>query len=84
VEILIAASGLKVRGEKASWIKLHIAVDPKTQELIAIEVTDDQRTDCTIFPKLIDNSPTKALDILAFNVKPFYFRSQFQLQKKLP
>jgi hypothetical protein len=40
-EILIDSSGLKVRGEGEWNVKLHIAADPKTQELIAIEVTSD-------------------------------------------
>jgi hypothetical protein len=67
VEILIDSSGLKVREEgewkvkmhgnekRRGWIKLHIAANPKTQELIAIEVTDDKVADCTILPKLITN-----------------------------
>jgi IS5 family transposase len=77
VEILIDSSGLKVRGEgewkvkihgnekRRGWIKLHIAVDPKTQELIAIEVTDDKVADCTILPKLIDKAPKTVQKVFA-------------------
>lgn len=47
------------------WIKLHIDVDPKTQEPIAIKGTDDKVADCTIFPKLIDKSPKTVQKVFA-------------------
>ena len=77
VEILIDSSGLKVRGEgewkvkihghekRRGWIKVHVAVDPKTQELIAIEVTDDMVADSTVFPRLIEKSPKTVRTVLA-------------------
>ena len=38
---------MKIHGheKRRGWIKVHLAVDPKTQELIAIEVTDDKVAD---------------------------------------
>ena len=50
---------MKIHGheKRRGWIKVHVAVDPKTQELIAIEVTDDKVADSTVFPKLIEKSP---------------------------
>jgi hypothetical protein len=36
---------------------LHIAVDPKTQELIAIDITDDQIAESCILPKLLEKFP---------------------------
>lgn len=50
---------MKIHGneKRRGWIKLHIAAYPKTQELTALEVTDDKVADCTILPKLIDKAP---------------------------
>ena len=67
LKLAIDSSGLKVRGEgewkvkihgrERGWIKLHIGVDPKTQELIAIEVTDEITADCAVLPSLIAKAP---------------------------
>jgi hypothetical protein len=38
-------------------INLYIAVDPKTQELIAIDIADDQIADSYMLPKLLEKSP---------------------------
>ena len=77
MEILIDSSCLKVRGEGEwkvkihgneklrGWIKLHVAVDPKTQEFIAIEVTDDKVADSSVFPRLIEKSPKTVKTVLA-------------------
>jgi hypothetical protein len=36
---------------------LPIAVDPKTQKLMAIDITDDQIADSCVLPKLLEKSP---------------------------
>jgi hypothetical protein len=71
--VLIDATGIKVYGEgewkvkmhgaskRRKWIKLHIAVDEKTQEIIHLEVTHGHEADCKIGPKIIDNLP-KSVD----------------------
>ena len=76
-DLLIDATGLKVLGEgewkvkihgnekRRGWIKLHIAVDPKTQELVAIEVTDDKTADCMMLPNLVDKAPKSVNKVLA-------------------
>jgi len=53
---------VKIHGneKRRGWIKLQIAIDPKTQELIAKEVIDHKVADSTILPKLIQKS-TKTL-----------------------
>ena len=63
--VLIDASGIKVYGEgewkvkvhgktkRRKWIKLHIAIDAKTQEIIELEVSHGHRADCLVGPKLI-------------------------------
>lgn len=69
VEIAIDSSGLKISGEgewkvkihgkekRRGWIKLHIAVDPKSGELMAIDVTNEKTADNQAFPGLINKSP---------------------------
>jgi len=71
--VLIDATGIKVYGEgewkvkihgaskRRTWIKLHIAVDEKTQEIIHLEITNGHEADCKIGPKIIDNLP-KSVD----------------------
>ncbi len=75
--LVIDSSGLKIHGEgewkvkihgsekRRGWIKLHIAVDPKTQELIAIDITDDQIADSCVLPKLLEKSPKSVKKVLA-------------------
>ena len=45
--------------------KLHIGVDPKTQELIAIEVTDEITADCAVLPSLIAKAPKSLKKVYA-------------------
>lgn len=68
-EMIIDSSGFKILGEgewkvkihgsekRRGWIKLHIGIDPKTQEIIVMEVTDDKVADSAVFPMLIDKAP---------------------------
>ena len=71
--VLLDATGIKVYGEgewkvkmhgvskRRKWIKLHIAVDEKTQEIIRLEVTKGHEADCKVGPKIIENLP-KSVD----------------------
>lgn len=68
LEVAIDSSGLKIMGEgewkvkihgtdkRRSWIKIHIGVDTKTQDLVAIEVTDEKTGDSTVLSRLIDRA----------------------------
>jgi hypothetical protein len=66
VVIAIDSSGIKVtnRGEwmrevwkvHRGWIKVHIAVNVKTKEVVSIEVTDEKVGDSRMFGPLIDQS----------------------------
>jgi IS5 family transposase len=70
--IMLDATGVKVFGEgewkvkihgktkRRKWIKIHIAVDAKTQEIIHLEMTEGTVADCEIGPKLIANCPSSA------------------------
>jgi len=67
--VLIDASGIKVYGEgewkvkvhgtskRRKWIKLHIAIDARSQEIIELEVTHGHRADCAVGPKIIEKLP---------------------------
>ena len=75
--IMLDATGIKVAGEgewkvkihgkskRRKWIKVHIAVDAKTQEIIQLEVTNSHVADCSVGPKLIENCPSAAKLYLA-------------------
>jgi|TARA_B100001964_G_scaffold113760_1_gene126888 hypothetical protein len=67
--VLIDASGIKVYGEgewkvkihgaakRRKWIKLHIAIDAKSQEIVNLEVTHGHKADCSVGPALIERLP---------------------------
>ena len=64
--IAVDSTGIKVtnRGEwmrekwkiHRGWIKVHLAVDVKTKEIVAIEVTDERVSDGSKFNSLIDQA----------------------------
>ena len=72
VTIAVDSSGIKVsnRGEwighkwkvKRGFIKVHIAVDTKTKQIIAMEITKEEVSDRRMFKRLIDDSASK-LDV---------------------
>lgn len=65
-DIVIDSTGLKVFGEgewkarkhgvskRRSWRKLHIAIDPKTGEVVAEELTGNDRHDADLVEPIID------------------------------
>jgi IS5 family transposase len=75
--ILLDATGIKVSGEgewkvkihgktkRRKWIKVHIAIDEKTQEILHLEITDGHTADCKVGPKLISQCPATAEVYLA-------------------
>ncbi len=75
--IMLDATGIKVFGEgewkvkmhgktkKRKWIKIHIAVDANTQEILQLEMTEGTVADCKIGPKLIKECPKSAKVYLA-------------------
>jgi IS5 family transposase len=77
MEIAIDSSGLKIMGEgewkvkihgadkHRSWIKIHIGVDTQTQDLVAIEVTDEKTGDATVLPRIIDKARKGVKRVLA-------------------
>jgi hypothetical protein len=71
VTIAVDSSGIKVsnRGEwmhkkwkvKRGFIKIHIAVDTKTKQILAIEVTREDVGDGRMLRRLVDGSSSKAV-----------------------
>ena len=70
--ILLDATGVKIFGEgewkvkihgkskRRKWIKIHIAIDARTQEILELEMTDGKVADCAVGPKLITKCPNSA------------------------
>lgn len=99
-DLVIDSSGLKIYGEgewkdkvhrthtRKSWIKLHIAVDPRSQEIIAAVVTDEYKADCVVLPDLVKRSPRSVRKIStdgAYDKKTVYeFLSQHHLDSCIP
>lgn len=64
-DLVIDGSGIKVYGEgewkveqhgrekKKKWKKIHVAIDPETQELILTDVTDKDKHDSTMLPPFL-------------------------------
>jgi hypothetical protein len=64
--IVIDSTGLKVYGEgewkvrshgigkRRTWRKLHLAVDVDSQEIIAVQLTENSVGDCEVLPDLLD------------------------------
>jgi len=71
VTIAVDSSGIKVsnRGEwlhkkwkvKRGFIKIHIAVDTKTKQILAIEVTKEDVGDGRMLKQLVDSSASRAV-----------------------
>lgn len=67
--VLIDATGIKVCGEgewkvkvhgktkRRKWIKLHIGLDEKTQEVVSLAVTSGNVADCKAGKEIISNLP---------------------------
>ena len=73
--VLIDASGVKVFGEgewkrkihgvgrPRQWVKLHIAVDEESQEVVAEVLTDSRTADCAMLSSLLDAGP-KSIEVV--------------------
>jgi len=71
IDIVVDSTGLKVFGEgewkmrthgkskRRTWRKLHLAVDPQTQEIVADDLTDNATDDAAEAPVLLDKVPNK-------------------------
>lgn len=73
VHIVVDSTGLKVYGEgewkvrkhgigkRRTWRKLHLAVDESNNQIMAAELTGNEKRDSEVFEKLADKSKSKKL-----------------------
>jgi Transposase DDE domain. len=71
IDIVVDSTGLKVFGEgewkvkkhgwakHRTWRKLHLAIDPETQEIVADDLTDNATDDAAEVPELLEKVPNK-------------------------
>ena len=76
-DLVIDASGVKIYGEgewkvkihgasnHRKWLKLHIAMDPVSQEVVAVEVTESNVADSTMLKPLIEKAPRSIRKVVA-------------------
>ncbi|TES83441.1 MAG: IS5 family transposase [Hadesarchaea archaeon] len=91
VVIAVDASGIKVtnRGEwrrelwggksKRGYLKIHVAVDVKTGQILAMEVTDDRTGDSRKFKSLVERASERANVKLALADSAYDSRENFNL-----
>jgi len=91
VVIAIDASGIKVtnRGEwrrelwggksKRGYLKIHVAVDVKTGQILAMEITDDRTGDSRKFKSLVERASERANVKLALADSAYDSRENFNL-----
>lgn len=91
VVIAINASGIKVtnRGEwrrelwggksKRGYLKIHVAVDVKTGQILAMEITDDRTGDSRKFKSLVERASERANVKLALADSAYDSRENFNL-----
>jgi IS5 family transposase len=77
LNLLVDASGVKVYGEgewkvkvhgasrRRSWVKLHIGVDAKSQEIVALKVTHGNVGDSKALPDLVTRCPRRPQRVIA-------------------
>ncbi len=59
------------KSKRRTWRKLHLMIDPETQEIIADELTTNGAHDTKPVPKMLDkvNSPVKSFTATAFSTQ---------------
>lgn len=91
--VILDASGMKVVGEgewkikihgkskPRKWIKIHVAIDAKTQEIVAEVTTESNVADCRMTELLLDQVPDSVDEVIADGA---YDRTQSReaIQKK--
>ncbi len=77
VDLVIDASGIKVYGEgewkvkvhgtskQAKWLKLHVGMDPSSQEIITFKVTNGYVSDSRMLPEIVGKAPRTVRRVVA-------------------
>ena len=50
-------------GRRRAWRKLHLGVDERTKEIVAVEVTPSRVHDCRLLPALLDQIPGRIVQV---------------------
>ena len=73
--VVVDATGLRVygsgewhvrkhrHGRRRAWRKLHLGVDERTKEIVAVEVTPSRVHDCRLLPVLLDQIPGRIVQV---------------------
>lgn len=73
--ISLDSTGLKTHGQgewnrkkhkqrdRREWVKMHLAVDNESMQIIAVESTGDHVHDCEVFDTLIDSIYSKLIKL---------------------
>ena len=73
--VVVDATGLRVygsgeghvrkhrHGRRRAWRKLHLGVDERTKEMVAVEVTPSRVHDCRLLPALLDQIPGRIVQV---------------------
>lgn len=74
--IVLDSSGLKLygpgewlafkhrEGKRRKWLKLHVALDPATQEVVCAEVTDANESDAAVGERLVKRLPKTVREVI--------------------
>jgi transposase len=74
--IVLDSSGLKLygpgewlafkhrEGRRRKWVKLHVALDPATQEVICAEVTDANESDALVGARIVKRLPKSVREVI--------------------
>lgn len=77
IDIVIDSTGLKIYGagewrsqaygkaKRRTWRKLHLSIDPETQEIVAVSLTSRSRADADEVPALLDQVDQEIKKIFA-------------------
>jgi Transposase DDE domain len=75
--ISLDSTGLKIHGQgewnrkkhaqkdRRKWVKMHLAIDNESMQILAVESTADDVHDCEVFNQLVDDIPVQVDKILA-------------------
>jgi len=68
---------------RKSWIKLHIALDERTQEVTAAVVSNEYTSDSSALPALVEKSPKSVTRVLADGAYDRTSVRKFLIDKKI-
>lgn len=75
--ISLDSTGLKIHGQgewnrkkhaqkdRREWVKMHLAIDNESMQIVAVESTSDDVHDCEVFDQLINSIPGEIDKVLA-------------------